>query len=211
MQLTYYNNTTDKRYLVKKLTQISKSGHSNPVTVHLLDDTNIVHPTFKMADVDLYMTANYCYVDDLHRYYYIDKITTSKGWSYLECTEDVLMTYARNIGELDTIVDRNEIDYNLYQVDNEMMVNNYTSFQRIEFAKGFDKNVQNFVMCVIGNTSTEPPSGGSSSDSSGGSSGDSSGDSSGGSSGTSGDSSGGSSGGSSGDDGGGSVNPGGIL
>ena len=209
MQLTYYNNTTDKRYLVKKITQLSKAGHSNPVTVHLIDDTNIVHPTFKMADVDLYMTANYCYVDDLHRYYYIDKITTSKGWSYLECTEDVLMTYAHDIGNLDTIVDRNEIDYNLYQVDNEMMVNNYTSFQRIEFAKGFEKEKQNFIMCVIGNTSTEAPTGG------GSSGGGTSGDSSGGSSGTSGDdgggSSGGTSGGTSGDDGGGSVNPGGIL
>ena len=77
MLLTYYNNKTDKRYINKNLEQISKQDHANPVSVKLLDNTNIVTPTFKMKDQDLYMTANYCYVDSLHRFYYIDDITLS--------------------------------------------------------------------------------------------------------------------------------------
>ena len=190
MQLTYYNNTTDKRYLVKKITQLSLAEHANPVTIKMLESCSIAKPIFKMKDVDLYMTANYCYVDSLHRYHYIDDITLENGFAYLHCTCDVLMSYARVIGGIDVIVERNEIDYNLYQADNEMMINNYTSFQRIEFAKGFDKNKQNFIMCVIGNTSTEPPSGGSSSSSSGDN---------------------GDNGGSSGGDGIGTVDPGGII
>ena len=62
------------------------------------------------------------------------------------------MTYKNDIPRLEVIASRNEIDYNLYQVDNEMMVNNYPSVSRIEFSKGFDKNKQNFVLCVIGDT-----------------------------------------------------------
>ena len=152
MQLTYYNNKTDRRYINKTLEQISRTGHSNPVTVKLIDNTTIAHPTFMMRDADIYMTANYCYVDDLHRYYYIDNIELSQGQAYLHCTEDVLMTYKNDIPRLEVIASRNEIDYNLYQVDNEMMVNNYPSVSRIEFSKGFDKNKQNFVLCVIGDT-----------------------------------------------------------
>ena len=155
MNLTYYNNVTDERYLIKKITQISVAEHANPVEIKMIENTSIVKPTFKMRDVDVYMTANYCYVDDLHRYYYIDNITVSKGFAYLECTEDVLMSYAHEIPNLDVIVARNELNYNLYQSDDEMMINNYTSFQRIEFADGFDKNIQNFVMCVIGNTTDQ--------------------------------------------------------
>lgn len=153
MQLTYYNNKTDRRYINKTLEQISLANHSNPVTVKFIDNTTVAHPTFMMRDVDIYMTANYCYVDDLHRYYYIDNIELSQGYAYLHCIEDVLMTYKNEIPNLEVIASRNEIDYNLYQVDNEMMVNNYPSVERIEFSKGFDKNKQNFMLCVIGDTS----------------------------------------------------------
>lgn len=153
MQLTYYNNKTDRRYINKTIEQIALAGHSNPVTIKMIDNTTVAHPTFMMRDVDIYMTANYCYVDDLHRYYYIDNVELSQGYAYLHCTEDVLMTYKNEIPGLEVIASRNEIDYNLYQVDNEMMVNNYPSVERIEFAKGFDKNKQNFMLCVIGDTS----------------------------------------------------------
>lgn len=155
MNLTYYNNVTDERYIVKKITQISLAEHANPVEIKMIDNSSIVKPTFKMRDVDVYMTANYCYVDDLHRYYYIDNITVSKGFAFLECTEDVLMTYKESLHDLEVLVDRNQWDYNLYQVDDKLTLNNYMSQKRIEFPDGFNSETQQFLLCVIGNTTDE--------------------------------------------------------
>lgn len=154
MQLTYYNNKTDKRYLAKKLEKLTLAGHSNPVTISMIEDTSIAKPVFKMKDKDIYMTANYCYVDTLHRYYYIDDIVLSNGFAYLHCTVDVLMSYAREMANLDVIVERNELRHNMYQVDNQLTLNNYTSTKRIEFSHGFDKNKQEFILCVIGDTTS---------------------------------------------------------
>lgn len=154
MQLTYYNNKTDKRYLVKKLEKISLAGHSNPVNISIIEDTSIVRPVFKMRDKDLYMTANYCYVDDLRRYYYIEDRTLSNGFAYLHCVVDPLMSNVRDIANLEVIVERNELRHNMYQVDNDLTLNNYTSTKRIEFSHGFDKNKQEFILCVIGDTTS---------------------------------------------------------
>lgn len=152
MQLTYYNNKTDRRYLRKTLEQINLQGHANPVNIIILDDTSIAHPTFKMKDEDIYMTANYCYVDTLRRYYFIDDITLSQGFAYLRCTEDVLMTYAQQLHDIDVLVDRNQWDYNLYQVDDKLSLYNFRSQKRVEFPSGFDENAQEFLLGVIGNT-----------------------------------------------------------
>lgn len=152
MQLTYYNNKTDKRYLKKKIEQISLAGHANPVNIIMLDDSSITHPTFKLKDNDIYLTANYCYVDTLRRYYFIDDITLSQGYAFIRCTEDVLMTYAQQMHDVDVLVDRNQWDYNLYQKDDKVKCYNFTSEKRLEFPSGFEKNTQRFMLCVVGNT-----------------------------------------------------------
>lgn len=152
MQLTYYNNKTDKRYINKNLETISMQDHANPVNIVLIDDTNIITPTFKMSDKDIYMTANYCYVDTLHRFYYIDDITLSDGFAYLRCSIDVLHTYRNLLYDQKVIVSRNEKDYNLYQVDNKQKILNYKAVRTVNFPSGFDENTQCFVMGVVGNT-----------------------------------------------------------
>lgn len=155
MQLTYYNNTTDKRYLNKTITQITLAEHANPVNIKMLESCSIAKPIFKMKDVDVYMTANYCFVDSLHRYYFIDDIVLENGYAYLHCTCDVLMTYKESLHDLEVLVDRNQWDYNLYQVDDKLTLNNFMSQKRIEFPDGFDAETQQFLLCVIGNTTDE--------------------------------------------------------
>lgn len=154
MQLTYYNNKSDKRYLNKNIEQLALTGHSNPVNIVLVDDTDIVTPVFKMSDHDLYMTANYCYVDTLRRYYFIDDITLSEGYAFLHCTCDVLMTYKEEIKQRRVVVKRQENNFNLYQVDDKITLLNYECVKTISFPtdKGFDANKQEFVLCTIGNT-----------------------------------------------------------
>lgn len=152
MQLTYYNNKSDKRYLKKKLELLTLQGHANPVNITLLENTSLARPTFKLADKDLYMTANYCYVDDLHRYYHILDREVSNGFAYIKCECDVKMSFVDQFKNNSVVVSRNQWDYNLYQVDDRTKLYNFTSTKRIEFPSGFDKDTQQFILCVIGNT-----------------------------------------------------------
>ena len=152
MKLTYYNNKSDRRWLSKDLETLSLEGHANPVDIKMLESSSIVKPVFKMKDVDLYATANYAFVDTLHRYYFIDDIILSEGYAYLHCSIDALMTYREQLHDIKVLVDRNQWDYNLYQVDDKLALNNFTSQKRIEFPDGFNKEIQAFVLGVIGNT-----------------------------------------------------------
>lgn len=154
MQLTYYNNKSDRRWLSKDLETLSLEGHANPVNIKMLESSSIVKPVFKMKDVDLYATANYCWVDTLHRYYFIDDVILAEGYAYLHCSIDVLMTYREQLHDIKVLVDRNQWDYNLYQVDDKLALNNFSSQKRVEFPDGFNSEVQAFLLGVIGNTSS---------------------------------------------------------
>lgn len=152
MQLTYYNNKSDKRYVNKTIEQISKEGHSNPVNIIILENASITNPVFKVKDHDIYMTANYCYIDDLRRYYFIDDIVLSNGYGYIHCTVDVLYTYREQLKKKACVIKRQEKKYNLYQVDDKVKLLSYDTLKLAEFPSGFDANKQEFLLCTIGNT-----------------------------------------------------------
>lgn len=152
MQLTYYNNKSDSRYVDKDIEQITLADHANPVTIKLLESTDLAHPTFKMKDVDLYMTANYCYVDSLRRYYFINDISLENGYAYLKCTCDVLMTYKEQLRAQPAIVSRQEGIYDLYQNDAQWTISQRTAVRTVNFkgGSGFDYDTQQFVLGIIG-------------------------------------------------------------
>lgn len=153
MQLTYYNNLSDKRYVDKNIIQISKKDHANPVDIILIDDTSLAKPTFRMKDTDIYMTANYCYVDSLRRYYFIDDITLSKGFAYLHCSCDVLMTYKEQLRLQNVIVARQEQHCDLYQNDPKWKVSQRTAIRTVAFSggdAGFNYNNQQFILGIVG-------------------------------------------------------------
>lgn len=150
MQLTYYNNKSDKRYVDKNIEQLVLQDHSNPVNVEILDSTSIIHPVFKVKDYDLYMTANYCYVDSLRRYYFIDDITLENGYGLLKCTVDVLSTYKDALRAQNVIVTRQEKHVDFFQNDERYRVEQYTAKRTIAFSSGFNYGTQEFILGVVG-------------------------------------------------------------
>lgn len=156
MQLTYYNNKSDKRYVNKNIEAISLQDHDNPVTVALIDDCDIINPTFKVRDTDIYMTANYCYCDELRRYYFIDNITLSQGFAFLHCTVDVLMTYKEPLKASPCIVSRQEHkpNYDMYQNDGNLPIKQYPAKRCIgKFSTPFSMKTNQYVLGVVGSTS----------------------------------------------------------
>ena len=146
MNATFYNNKSDERYLEKNITQI---GSTN---IEIVDDTSIVKPIIKFRNRDIYLTANYVYLTDLRRYYFIRTVELSQGYAYMYCEEDVLYTYKDKLKQKAVVVSRQENEYNLYQVDNKTKLLNYSGIKIKEFPSGFESNKQEFIMCVVGNT-----------------------------------------------------------
>ena len=156
MNLTYYLNKSDKRYVNKTLQQISLQDHANPVTVELLEDTSIVNPTFKMRDVDLYMTSNYVYVDDLRRYYFVNDVTLSKGFAFLHCAVDVLTTYKNALLKRSCIIKRQEHEYDMKQNDAFIPIKQYPAKRCIgKFDSPFETSRTSYIIGIVGDVEGE--------------------------------------------------------
>lgn len=143
-----YFNKSDKRYLRKNIEEIST------ISVEFIEDSSIVNPRLKLTVDSKIFESNYIWLNDFHRYYYINNIIVSNGYVYADCHVDVLMTYSKEIKEIECIVRRNE-NYkrcNFYQNDDKRKLNSYPCTRVLEFDKnkGFDMTKCNFVMGVVG-------------------------------------------------------------
>lgn len=119
MYITLYRNSSDNRTLRKSLTQVS-----TPLSCDIYGSESIITPRFILEYVGV--EANYCYVAELNRYYYIrDIVLAPGGQRILMCEVDVLMSNIDEILNLNCLVLRqeNETLCNKYLVDNRMIAN----------------------------------------------------------------------------------------
>ena len=111
MIVKVYNNKSNKNIVNKKIEEIQE------ISFDFKDDSDITNPILILQS---YKTGNYCYIPDLNRYYYIDRIELMNGGFYKLYLEiDVLMSYKDEIIKADwysvngvNVTIPNEIDYN---------------------------------------------------------------------------------------------------
>ena len=111
MIVKVYNNKSNKNIVNKKIEEVQE------ISFDFKDDSDITNPILILQS---YKTGNYCYIPDLKRYYYIDKIDLMNGGFYKLYLEiDVLMSYKDEIINADwysvngvNVTIPNEIDYN---------------------------------------------------------------------------------------------------
>lgn len=111
MNVIFYNNKSNKNIVNKKIDQIQE------ISFKFKNESDVSNPILILQS---YKSGNYCYIPDLKRYYYIDKIELMNGGFfklYLEI--DVLMSYKDEIINADwysvngvNITIPNEVDYN---------------------------------------------------------------------------------------------------
>lgn len=118
-----YYNKSDKRNLHKNIELI------NEINIELKQDTSIVHPTLILSNSSGVMGANYIYIPNLNRYYYIDNITASQQRLIVECSVDVLMSFKSEILNCEVVIDRAEHNYNLYLPDDNIKLYGYQYYQ----------------------------------------------------------------------------------
>lgn len=79
------------------------------ITATPTEKINILNPSFIVEYKANLLTANYCYISELNRYYYITSHTLEKGNRLIfNCEVDVLKTYYEQIKNCNATVIRSE-------------------------------------------------------------------------------------------------------
>lgn len=118
--LSLYKNVSDRRVLKKDITLVETFSN-----VLFLEDTSVINPVFDLVLNAANITEiNYCYCAETKRYYYIDNITpTSGGRFILNCSVDVLMSYAEYILKIPALI------YTQTNNDNPLLSNRFLPAQ----------------------------------------------------------------------------------
>lgn len=112
MEIILYYNDSEKIKLDKELTQIGT------IEGRLFQNTSITNPII-MFDLDTTVfSANYLYIPQFNRYYFItDIVNVSANKWQIQARVDVLTSFKSAIRENTAIIERQENEYNLYLDD----------------------------------------------------------------------------------------------
>lgn len=138
-----YNNASDRRVLNKNLTQIAS------YSIEYKGDIDVLQPKIVLAYDQNILASNYCFIQELGRYYYMGSPVLVRQMAIIQCEIDVLMTYRQQITNCECICDRSESKYNLYLNDGMYRGYQFDTVVTRVFPQGFDKSLQ-FILAVGG-------------------------------------------------------------
>lgn len=144
MKISLYNTTSEPNRLVKELSLIKEV--ENAKVTNTADTLNL-QVVLKRDIVDDFTKINYIYVDSFKRYYFA-KVTVENGFIILDCSVDVLMTYANAIKKLTATIDRNEFLRNGYIQDDSYKVLAYEEVVCKSFPSGLTND--SLILMTVG-------------------------------------------------------------
>lgn len=149
-----YLNDSDARVLEKHLVEIIPQDTDNPeIPINFISDSSIINPTFILSSATGIMEANYIFVPDLGRYYYITDKVLSKNQIQVSCHVDVLMSFKTAIKESWAILERQEKEFDLYLNDSLVPLENPNDVRTINFPSGFNES-SGYVLIVAGDNTS---------------------------------------------------------
>ena len=111
-----YNNSSDNRVVHKSITQIGTDR-----SCQITDECNIVNPRILLDAPGTYLSANYMYIPDFNRYYYITNINIINGNQVeIEGHCDVLMSFWNSFKNSKCTAGRSSSSYDDY-IDDPMV------------------------------------------------------------------------------------------
>ena len=122
MNVTFYNNLSNDNVVNKRLEEI------NTLSFTFKENSNIINPSLILKN---YEGGNYCYIEELKRYYYVKDIDLlGNGLFKINCEIDVLMSYKEDIINGDfyskdgvLVITNNEIDFNsVYDITKFLLI-----------------------------------------------------------------------------------------
>lgn len=143
-----YNNKSPSNFVNKSIELIG-SG-----TGTLRESTSILNPVVTFSTViqsQLISSANYAYIDEFNRYYYItDIVSVVNGMWSISLHVDVLMTYKNGFRGLKAIVARQEHVYNMYLDDGWFMAYQNPIIETIPFSAAAPFDSEEYIMIIAG-------------------------------------------------------------
>lgn len=134
------------------------TGSATALSCTLLDDTSLMHPTFKFSMSSNPVAFNYCYVPSFDRYFFINNWRSYQNFWYAECTCDVLASYKTEIGSQSHYVLRSASESNgtisdtLYPATTQVLEQLYypdNSYDPMAYSGGHV-----YILGIVGNTGT---------------------------------------------------------
>lgn len=152
MEVVFYENMSDERYVTKQLTEIIQTN------VLFLEDNNVISPFIVVNMIENYNDINYCYIPALGRYYYVGKdgFTILNGNRLkINLQVDVLMSFSAEIKAANAIVVRSNSAGNvliadaLQQIREDEIITNL-AFSGCEFLRGINTTNYSFLLTTFG-------------------------------------------------------------
>ena len=152
MTITLYSSTADPRKINKltELTQIEVIQNTK-----LLYPTTVLHPEFTLEYSAARLGANYCYISEFGRYYFLSEPSLGNGHTItFSCEVDVLTSFKTQIENLDVVCLRSQYDFDEYIADEipssvKATTTNYR-FGSFSFGYPVNKSQMNYALVLNG-------------------------------------------------------------
>ena len=145
MKITLYFNTSEPNRMNKTLTTIGS------VDGNLRTQSSVIDPVIRIASELNFSNVNYMYIDEFHRYYFINDIVSVRtGIWEIYGHVDVLSTYSKIVSSLPCVIGRNEYEYNLFLDDDRLLVNTNRLVQTLKFPYSIPTVGSNYVITISG-------------------------------------------------------------
>lgn len=148
MTLALYENKSDEIVLDKNITTLATYNG------YMKNESSILNPIVRIEgafNIGNLVNANYMYLPDYRRYYYITDIAQIRA-NLVEITGrvDVLMSFKDEIRLCSGIVRKNAKEYNLYLDDGTLKVYQNKLIITKEFPSGFPIENDRYILITAG-------------------------------------------------------------
>ena len=144
--LKLYTNSSEYDHVTKTITQIGSD-----LSCIARGECSLLYPEIEVELSSIPATANYMYIEDFARYYYIDEIVVVRTGLYrIRGTVDPLMSFATQIKACSGIVNRAESEAacNTYLDDGAFRTYANPEIRTLEFPSGF--NTWEYLLAIAG-------------------------------------------------------------
>lgn len=145
MTVTYWSNFSKRKNSTKQATT------GTDVTVRLKEECSIINPVFESATMPA--TANYIYVSEWGRYYFVTNVTyISNTTKLFSCEVDVLASFKTQIGSTVAHIAYSSTGYDKYIIDSRLAVEDVIETDHDAAASGLS-STGCYMLSIITDTS----------------------------------------------------------
>lgn len=121
------------------------------VTGELKENCTIVDPDITIQYAGSFIGANYAFIPEFGRYYFIKNAETpANGLWTLSMHTDVLMSFASSILNSPATVARSSNNFNMYLNDDHYGIQENPYIFTKSFPAGFDTSLASYVLALVG-------------------------------------------------------------